>query len=497
MKTIYKIFIIVFGSFSLLISSGCEKFLDNDLQGSLTQQAFPTTASDALLATNATYQVFREWFYNSGGYPIMDIMSDDALKGSNPTDQTSTIGSYDIFAYTPTQDGLDRWWNTLYLGIKRANVVIEKIPEIQMNEALRNRYIAEAKFIRAWMYFDLVRAWGGVPIVTTINPPVKLGRSSVEEVYSLIFSDLAFAEQVLPKKSEYETADLGRATSGAVKSLLARIYLFRKDFVKAEQYALDVINSHEYDLESDFVNANGVNGNNGIESVFEVGAIQFEGTGSGGNQYANTQGVRGTPNRGWGFNRPSLDLINSFEPNDPRLAGTVINLNDVLDGVLIMGDGSTPDETYDPQGNLIEKECYNRKVWVPGNNTITQWGHHRRLIRYADVYLMAAEALNENNKPMEALIFLNKVRERARNGNPAILPDITTTDQIELRAKILNERRHELALEGWRFWDLVRTGLAPAVLQNSGFITGKHELFPIPQSEIDISQGTLSQNPNW
>jgi len=497
MKTIYKIFVIVLGSFTLLISSGCEKFLDNDLQGSLTQQAFPVSASDALLATNATYQVFREWYYNSGGYPIMDIMSDDALKGSNPTDQTSTLGFYDIFAHTPTQDGLDRWWNTLYLGIKRANVVIEKVPEIEMNEALQTRYIAEARFIRAFMYFDLVRAWGGVPLVTTINPPVKLGRSSAEEVYSLILSDLAFAEQVLPKKSEYETAELGRATKGAVQALLARIYLFRGDFVKAEQYALAVINSNEYSLETDFINANGVNGNNGVESVFEVGAIQFEGTGSGGNQYANTQGVRGTPNRGWGFNRPSINLMNSFEPNDPRLAGTVIFLNDVIDGVLIQGDGSTPDETFDQQGNLIEKECYNRKVWVPGTNTITQWGHHRRLIRYADVLLMAAEALNENNKPAEALVHLNKVRERARNGNPAILPDITTTDQTELRAKIMTERRHELAMEGWRYWDLVRTGTAATVLQNNGFIPGKHELFPIPQSEIDISQGTLSQNPNW
>ncbi len=497
MKKIYKPFLIVFSVSVMLIAPGCEKFLDNDLQGSLTQQAFPETAADALLATNATYQVLREWFYHSGGYPIMDIMSDDALKGSNPTDQTSTVGAYDIFAYTPTQDGLDRWWNTLYLGVKRANVVIEKVPLIEMDEALKNRYIAEARFLRAWMYFDLVRAWGGVPLVTSINPPVKLGRSSVEEVYSLILSDLSFAVQVLPEKSEYAAADLGRATKGAVKALMARVYLFRKDFVKAEQYALEVIQSHEYDLEPDFVNANGVNGNNGIESVFEVGAIEFEGTGSGGNQYANTQGVRGTPNRGWGFNRPDIGFMNSFEPGDSRLKGSVIFLGDTLDGVFIQGDGSTPDETFDQQGNLIERECYNRKVWVPGNNTITQWGHHRRLIRYADVLLMAAEALNENNKPDLALPFLNKVRQRARNGNPSVLPDITTTDQSELRILIMNERRHELAFEGWRFWDLVRTGQAATILGPKGFISGKHELFPIPQSEIDISQGTLSQNPNW
>jgi hypothetical protein len=110
---------------------------------------------------------------------------------------------------------------------------------------------------------------------------------------------------------------------------------------------------------------------------------------------------------------------------------------------------------------------------------------------------MAAEALNENNKPGEALIYLNKVRERARQGDPSILPDVTTTDKTELRNKILTERRHELAMEGHRFWDLVRTGKAADVLGPLGFKTGQHELLPIPQSEIDISQGSLLQNPNW
>jgi hypothetical protein len=134
---------------------------------------------------------------------------------------------------------------------------------------------------------------------------------------------------------------------------------------------------------------------------------------------------------------------------------------------------------------------------VPGQTTTSNWGCHRRLIRYADVLLMAAEALNENGKPSEALQYLNMVRERAREGNSSILPDITTTVQTALRDSIFNERRHELGMEGYRFWDLVRTGRAPAVLGPLGFITGKNELLPIPQSEIDISQGSLTQNPNW
>ena len=481
----------------ILVVTGCKKFLEVEPQGELTKENFPETASDALLATNATYTSLREWLYHSGGYPILDIMSDDANKGSNPNDQGSTIGPYDYFGHSATQDGLDRWWNQLYVGIKRANVVIEKVAEISMDEDVKTRYIAEARFIRGLLYFDMVRAWSGVPLVTTTEPPLKLERSTSEEIFDFLIEDLNFAVENLPLKNQYSASDLGRATKGAAQAMLARVYLFQGDFTNAETYAIEVINSGQYGLEPVYTDANGIDGNNGIESVFEIGAVQSEGTEAGGNQYANTQGVRGTPNRGWGFNRPTLDLRNSFEPGDTRLKGTIIDLGDVIDGVEILGDGSTPNETYDDDGNLIEVECYNRKVWVPGDNTITQWGHHRRLIRYADVLLMAAEALNENNKPNEALSYVNMVRARAREGNNDILPDITTTDQAELRNLILEERRHELAMEGHRFWDLVRTGNGPTVLGPLGFVTGKHELLPIPQTEIDISQGSLTQNPNW
>ena len=479
----------------MLVMSGCSDFLDDNPQGKLTQEAFPTTESDALLATNAAYVSVRNWNYNSGGFPILDIMSDDALKGSNPNDGLNTVGPYNNFTIIPTQDGLDRWWTSLYEGIKRSNVVIEKVPEIKMPENLKQRYLAEARFLRGLYYFDLVRAWGGVPIVKNTTPPLEVPRASQSEVYQLVEDDLLFAVQNLPTKGSYSANDLGRASNGAAKALLAKVYLFQKDFINAEKYALEVIQSGEYNLEPDFIDANSKNGEHGIESVFEVGAMENES--ALGNQYANTQGVRGTPNRGWGFNRPSLDLRNSFETDDSRLKGTIIDLGDVLDGITIVGDGTTPNETYDIDGNLIEVECYNRKVWIPGTSTDTQFGHNRRLIRFADVLLMAAEALNENNKPGEALEHLNRVRLRARNGNAAILPDITETGKDALRDLILKERRHELALEGQRFWDLVRTGKAVQVLGPSGFVSGKHELMPIPQTEIDISKGVLIQNPNW
>ena len=259
---------------------------------------------------------------------------------------------------------------------------------------------------------------------------------------------------------------------------------------------MEVVTSVQYSLEPNFADATGVSGNLGVESIFEVGARPNDGFENGGAQYANTQGIRGSPNRGWGFNRPSPDLITSFEANDPRKDATVIFLGEVLDGVLTIGDFTCPDTTK-VNNVIVEVECYNQKVWTPGNSVPSQWGHHRRLIRYADVLLMAAEALNENNKPAEALTRLNEVRARARAGAPiGTLPDITETNKGPLRDIILNERRHELAMEGHRFWDLVRTGKAATVLGPLGY-TDKYKLLPVPQSQIDLSKGRLTQNAGW
>jgi starch-binding outer membrane protein, SusD/RagB family len=498
MKKLTKQYLLVMAMILSFTFYGCEKFLDKNPQGDLTQATFPVSAADALLATNAAYATLRTNGYHSGTFPILDIMSDDARKGSQPDDQATTIGPYDNFTFTTTGEELDNWWASLYEGIKRTNVVIDQVPAIEMDATLRNRYVGEAQFLRALYYFDLVRAWGGVPIVTTLAPPLTVTRSSKEDVYSLIKSDLLSAIGNLTEKGDLPVAEYGRATKGSARALLAKVYLFEHDFVNAEKYAMDVINSaalNNYGLEDVFTDANGVNGEQGKESVFEIGAVGAES--ESGDGYGNVQGVRGTPNRGWGFNRPTIDLRNSFEAGDPRIKGTIIDLGDVLDGVTILGNGPTPDITYDDQGNIIETECYNRKVWTPGTDVPSAFGCNRRLLRYADVLLMAAEALNENDKSSEALVYLNKIRERAREGNAAILPDITETNKDALRDLILTERRHELAMEGHRFWDLVRTGKADEVLRPLGFQVGKNELLPIPQKEIDLSQGSLTQNPNW
>lgn len=483
---------------STIAVTSCQDFLDKPPQGQLLSSNFPVTAGDALAATNAIYYTLRDGNFHSGLYPILDIMSDDARKGSNPSDQASTIGPYDNFTINSTQGALERWWTTLYQGIRRANVVIVKVPDIDMDKTLGNQYIGEAKFLRALFYFNLVRAWGGVPLVTELNPPVNLERASANDVYDLIEQDLMDAINDLPEKSQERPSDYGRATKGAAESLLARVYLFLGDYPNVEKYAMAVINSNEYSLEPDFSDANSVKGEMGVESIFEIGALgEKEGIENGGDFYANVQGVRGTPNRGWGFNRPSMDLLHTFEPGDPRRDKTVIFLGEILDGVTIKGDVQTPDMTLSGNGDTVEIECYNQKVWTPGTTVAATQGYDRRLIRYADVLLMAAEALNQDGKPAQALIYLNQVRARARGGNNNILPDITVTSKSALQDIILHERRVELALEGLRFWDLVRTGRADSVLGPLGFKKGKNELLPIPQQEIDVSQGRLTQNPNW
>lgn len=476
---------------TVLFSWSCsDDFLDNPPQGYLTDSQFPENAADAGQAVNGMYAKLRVWEWYYGGYPIVDIMSDDAHKGSNPGDGANMM-LFENYTFGANIGDLASWYAALYSAIQSTHVVIDKVPDIDMDAATKSRYIAQARFLRALHYFQLVRSFGDVPKVTSLNPPADMSRSPRSEIYNeIIIPDLIFAKNNLPTRNEWPSRDAGRATKHAAQSLLAKAYLYQKNFTDAATEAMEVIHSGLYDLESDFSTAFRPEGEFGLESVFEVGALPFGSGPTGGNQFANTQGVRGKPNRGWGFNRPSLDLINSFDDNDPRMDATVIFLGEILDGVLIEGDASTPDETLDEEGNVIQIETYNQKVWVPGSTTEEPFGYNVKLLRYAEVLLIAAEALNESGNPGDALIELNKVRSRVG------LDDITETNQEALRQLILLERRHELALEQERFYDLVRTGNAPDIMGPLGFVPGKHELFPIPTSELLLNP-KLTQNQGW
>mgnify|MGYP001794711261 CR=1 FL=1 len=496
MNRIY-IRITVLAIVGLALPTACnDEFLETPPQGTLTNASFPETPADALSATNAMYETLRVGAYHRGFFPIDDIMSDDARKGSNEGDQEATLVPIDEFTYTTTNEFVASWWRALYVGVRRTNVVIGRVGQVDMDVDLRDRYLGEAHFLRALYYSDLARAYGGVPLIQSSLLETGTLRSTEEETYDLIEGDLRQAIDLLPEKSDYASNDFGRATRGAAKALLARVYLYQNVTDSAALYAEEVIQSQQYSLEPVFEDTFREETEFGQESVFEIGGIGAQGgVAAGAYQYTIGQGVRGIPNRGFGFNRPTPDLINSFETGDPRMQATVIFLGEVIDGIEILGDPATDDEVFDSDGNLLESETYNQKIWVPGNTVFSNQAHNRRLIRYAEVLLIAAEALNAEGNPSQALVYLNQVRERARGGDTSILPDITETGREALLDLILEERRHELALEGHRFWDLVRTGKAPEILGPLGFQSNKHEKLPIPQIERDITEGRLEQNP--
>ncbi|MCB0519931.1 MAG: RagB/SusD family nutrient uptake outer membrane protein [Saprospiraceae bacterium] len=479
------------------MAAGCQKdFLERKPKGQLTFDTFFENGEQAQESVNAIYSNFRSW--EMCAFPwigITDIISDDADKGSTPNDAQYVL-DLDNFTFDATNQAFQQSWSGNYRTIFRANVAIENIPKVpEMDEKLRARLIGEAKFLRAYCYLRLVQWYGPLPIITRqLNDDEYLTqvRQPVESVYDTIEQDLLDAIADLPEKSEYTSKDLGRATKGAARGILAKLYLVKHDFTNAEKFALEAINSGEYSLLDRYGDNFLPVGENGKESVFEIGAaaLQASVAGPGATPYNMIQGVRGVPNLGWGFNRPSDDLVAAYEPGDPRRQATIIYVGEVLpDGATIVEDN--PD---------VLNERYNQKAWVPAHAGLQDNGPgNLRLLRYADILLIAAEALNENGKAADALGYLEQVRKRARGSNNFILPEVTTTDQAELREKIRHERRVELAMEQHRWFDLLRWGIAGEVMRAAGknFVDAKHELLPLPQSEIDLTGGNLGQNQGY
>lgn len=492
-KQIMKQFLskIILSGVLIFAASACsDDFLQKEPLNILTDESFFQTPEQAIEATNGVYNILRRWEVHAFSYVGMtDIVSDDADKGSTPTDANFLL-EIDNLTYSAGNLAPATVWNGYYRGIYRANTAIERIPAIEMDEALKARLIAECRVLRAYFYFNMVRWFGDLPLVTKPLTPDEFEqpRKPQAEVYAQIIQDLEAAAAVLPES--YPAAEMGRVTKGSANGLLARVYLTLGDFQKTEQYALAVINSGKYALYPNYGKLFTPEGENSSESVFEVQTTS-DPQGLGGSQYNEVQGVRGVPNLGWGFNRPSDGLVAAYEASDPRREATILYVGEVLpDGSAIVEDN--------PE---VINERYNQKAWAPqpmnGANGIG--GGNIRILRYADVLLMAAEAANENGKPQDALGYLNMVRARARGANPFILPNVTVTDKDQLRDRIWRERRVELAMEQHRWFDLKRQGRLAAVMQASGkaFVAGKHELFPIPQEEIDLSNGLLNQNPMY
>lgn len=469
--------IILAAAFLAVVLSCKDDFLDIPVEGQTEATQFFQTKDDAMKATNAIYSFLRSWDNSAFPYQFLfGVPADDVVKGSNPGD-ASFINVYDNFTYTQSDEGVAGYWNGQWQAIGRCNQVVTRVPGIDMDANLKGRLVAEAKMLRAYFYFNLARIYGGVPLFDGLQENYNVPRKSQAEVFDFIIKDLLEVSAVLP--ATYPAADQGRVTKGAALGLLAKVYLYKKDWQKAYDTSNQVM-SMGYALDPSFNHVFRLGGEFGPESVFEVDCSCVPGFG--GSQYAEVQGVRNQ--FGWGFFTPSAALESAFEPGDIRKELTILREGEI-----------TPEGDLIKKGDPLSVDTYNQKIYVPiaQNNNACGYGsvQNIRILRFAEILLINAEAANELGNTAAAKTSLNKVRNRAE------LADTTAATQADLRAAIWHERRVELAMEGDRFVDLVRTGQAATVLAPYGFTTGKNELFPIPLKEINQSNGVLTQNPGY
>jgi starch-binding outer membrane protein, SusD/RagB family len=481
-----------------ILWSGCQKnFLDRSPEGELTFEEFFQNSDQAVQATNAVYAQYRDFDMAALSFiGCTDILSDDSDKGSTAND-APLLDDLDNFTMDATNPFIAPIYKGHYRAIARANIAIEGIQGVaEMDEALRQRLIGECKFLRAYSYFLMVQWFGDLVLVTkTLQGDAYYAqtRQPKEAIYAQIEQDLKDAAAILPDRDGYPATEKGRATNAAAKGLLAKVYMVKKDWANAETTCAEIINSGKYSLQPRYADLFLQVGENGVESIFEIQAVALptqQAAGPGSSPYNMVQGVRGIPNLGWGFNRPSDNLVSSYENGDPRREATVIYVGEILP------DGSTQVKD-NPE---IINERYNQKAWVPAHPGLQDNGPGNiRVLRYADILLLAAEAKNELGKSSEALPLLNQVRKRARGTNNFILPDVTVTDQSQLRERIYKERRVELAMEQHRWFDLVRWGRAEQTMTALGkaFEAGKHELLPLPQTEVDLTSGKVAQNKGY
>lgn len=475
MKFNYKKGIILALTLGTIVA--CDDYLDVDARENLAAEDSQENQTPEAFV-NGIYGMMTEWDYAFSYLGITEIISDNADKGSSPTDSGGDKGFLDNLTFTSGNAGsVGAMWTNWYKAIGRATISIDYTENYGLtDQAYKNRLIGEAKFLRAYHYFFLVRAFGDVPLqhVDLVNRVPK------NEVYDYIEQDLLQAIEALPEKSGYASNDLGRATKGAAKALLSKVYLYQKDWQNAYDYADQVINSGQYGLESDYAVLWRASSENGTESIFEVQARGQE-IAHGVQQYSETQGARGTSGWGWGFNTPSQNLLDAFnaEGDVIRRDATIIFAGETLwDGRIVSAS--------------VENPMYNEKAYSSANAGAGDGDKNIRVLRLAEIYLIRAEAANELGNSAVAVSSLNMVRTRVN------LPSVTTTVQGDLRTAIWKERRLELAFEHDRWFDLVRTGQAPAAMAANGktFEVGKHELFPIPNDQI-IQTPAMTQNPGY
>lgn len=510
--------------------SGCNKFLDrkpltatySDLnQGSLESQSL------GLYNTLRGYAGFSTlpWLdFNS-------IRDDDAQKGSSLTDGAEINTEFETFQYTKDDWATDTYWNDHYYMINLANTEIYTGQDsLKVTDAPSLVNLGEAHFFRAYSYFELVKAYGQVPKIDFYytNPAAGIKpKATIAELYALIDRDLDSASRLLPLNWSVGGTNThpGRLTSGAANTLWAQTYLFRQQWANVVKLCNTVIGSGQYTLAANFPDIwkDGLNGagKNGPESIFEVQCfVGAGGTNWNGTQFGTSQNIRQggadvSWNLGWGWNVPTKNLVTAWDNTDPRKAMTVL-FSGQSDGGPTTGGYGAVLPPYDPNGGsgFVPQPYWNKKVYSDpamrqftgqiNSNGGADWINHR-IMRYADVLLMLAEASNELGDGATAAANLEKIRNRASGNLGAgrtIVPTIPFVSQAQMRTAIKNERRWEFAMEGYRFYDLVRwtpatDGIdAPSLLGGLGYQL-KNALYPIPQPAINLSGGVLIQNPNY
>lgn len=497
------------GSLLMVGTTGCKKFLDQEVPGRLTEQNFYKTDEDAMQATSAIYDVMAA-HYNSSWtsmYVVKTVLSDDAnAGGSGPGDQEG-YQKLDDFTYDADNGSILGVWRLAYGAIYRANKVINSV---QPENDLRKRLIAEAKVMRAYNYLDLVSMWGDVPLITKdilASEYTSVGRAKKEEVYAQIVKDLEEAIPALPLKSAYSYTEKFRVSKGTAQALLGKALLFQQKWAESAAKFEDLINSNQYSLEPTIGKVFSKAGEFGVESIFEINYtenynynwgnfpwdwrpesnihIQLMGPRSDYYAKAPTDSLLG----GWGFLPARAKVYNAFVAAGDvnRRKATIMSEAELK----AAGGNWTSPTAWDYDGHFQRKygSYATQTSSANGNVAELNYGTNWRLIRYADVLLMAAEANYRAGNEGKARTYLNQVRQRPGTA----LPDVTATGAALFNAIVL-ERQLELAFEGHRFIDLVRWGLAAQELGSLGF-QAKHALLPIPSQ--DIRTAGLTQNTGY
>ena len=472
----------------------CKKFLDIDPLFTQDAENFFETPNDYQRALTGAYDLLQSSFMTVW---VGEIASDNSISGGESVNDTEGLHEIEVMAHDAVNNELRSIFRWNYAGVTRANYLLENKNNIDFEG--KDKIIAEATFLRAYYYFELVKYFGDVPLVVDkrlgADEVTKIDRTPRSEVFAQIEQDLIFAAAGL----DWNDPVKGRVTKGACLSLLGKAYLYQNKFDQAASTLDQVIDQNQYELISEYNDLFKVNNEGHSESVFDVQYSGAEGGGYGclicleGNAAPGFQGIRqySGPIYGDGnsYNLPTQDLYDAFDATDIRRDATVLDID-----AFIADQPNSSDITY-AIGGGGHTGFYNNKyikrqgeIGLPDNDLTSPVNYV--VIRYADVLLMAAEAHNRASTPddSKAQDYLNQVRNRV-NMSPINATGNALTEAIWL------ERRLELSGEGHRFFDLVRTGKAADEI--NGFVSGKHELFPIPQAEIDLAGGNWSQNNNY